>query len=340
MAVQLKQAAVVGSYLIKQKLKGRKKFPITLMLEPLFRCNLACVGCGKIQHPVEVLRKHLTPEECFRAVDEYGAPVVAIPGGEPLLHPQIDAIVEGLVARKKFVYLCTNAIRLEASLDKFKPSPYLTFSIHLDGLEAEHDHAVDRKGIFEVAVSAIKAAKARGFRVTTNTTIFDGAEPARVQEFFDFVTTLGTDGMMISPGYRYEKAPDQDHFLAREQTKALFREIFAPWRAGKKKSWNFNHNPLFIDFLVGEKDYECTPWGMPSYSLFGWQKPCYLLGEGYYDTYAELIEKTDWSQYGRKSGNPKCTDCMVHCGYEPTAAEDSMRPQNMLRSLAAVFSKS
>jgi hopanoid biosynthesis associated radical SAM protein HpnH len=339
MAVSLKQAAAVGTYLLKQKLAGRKRFPITLMLEPLFRCNLACSGCGKIQHPVEILRKHLTPEECFRAADECGAPIVAIPGGEPLLHPQIDEIVAGLVARKKFVYLCTNAIRLEQSLDKFMPSPYLTFSIHLDGLEEEHDHAVDRKGIFKIAVDAIKAAKARGFRVTTNTTIFEGAAPARVQEFFDFVGTLGTDGMMVSPGYRYEKAPDQDHFLAREQTKALFREIFAPLRAGTKK-WNFNHNPLFLDFLTGEKDYECTPWGMPSYSLFGWQKPCYLLGEGYYDTYAELIEKTDWSQYGHKSGNPSCADCMVHCGYEPTAAEDSMRPQNMIRSFASVFSRS
>jgi hopanoid biosynthesis associated radical SAM protein HpnH len=339
MAVTLKQAAAVGTYLIKQKLTGRKRFPITLMLEPLFRCNLACSGCGKIQHPVEILRKHLTPEECFKAADECGAPIVAIPGGEPLLHPQIDEIVAGLVARKKFVYLCTNAIRLEQSLDKFTPSPYLTFSIHLDGLEEEHDHAVDRKGIFKIAVDAIKAAKARGFRVTTNTTIFEGASPARVQEFFDFVGTLGTDGMMVSPGYRYEKAPDQDHFLAREQTKALFREIFAPLRAGTKK-WNFNHNPLFLDFLTGERDYECTPWGMPSYSLFGWQKPCYLLGEGYYDTYAELIEKTDWSKYGHKSGNPSCADCMVHCGYEPTAAEDSMRPQNVIRSFASVFSRS
>ncbi|HMD02026.1 MAG TPA: adenosyl-hopene transferase HpnH [Candidatus Baltobacteraceae bacterium] len=331
----LKQAAVVGQYLISQKLKGRKRFPITLMLEPLFRCNLACVGCGKIQHPVEILRRHLSPEECFAAADECGAPIVAIPGGEPLLHPQIGEIVEGLVARKKFVYLCTNAIRLEASLDKFKPSSYLTFSIHLDGLEEEHDHAVDRKGIFQIAVDAIKAAKARGFRVTTNTTVFEGTPPERVQEFFDYVTALGTDGMMVSPGYRYEKAPDQDHFLAREQTKALFREILAPWKDGRKK-WNFNASPLFLDFLMGEKDYECTPWGMPSYSLFGWQKPCYLLGEGYYPTYKELIEKTDWSQYGHKSGNPKCADCMVHCGYEPTAAEDAMNPANMMRSLASV----
>ncbi|HTV74511.1 MAG TPA: adenosyl-hopene transferase HpnH [Candidatus Acidoferrales bacterium] len=336
MAVTLKQAAVVGAYVIKQKLKKRKRFPITLMLEPLFRCNLACVGCGKIQHPVEVLRKHLSPEECFAAVEECGAPIVAIPGGEPLLHPQIDEIVNGLVARKKFVYLCTNAIRLEQNLHKFTPSPYFSFSIHLDGLRETHDHAVDRAGIFDIAVQAIKAAKARGFRVTTNTTIFQGADPQEMQRFFDFLSTLGVDGMMISPGYPYEKAPDQEHFLQRQQTKALFREILAPYYAGKKKTWNFNASPLFLDFLIGEKEYECTPWGMPSYSLFGWQKPCYLLGEGYASSYKELIEETKWEQYGHSSGNPKCTDCMVHCGYEPTAAEDAMRPGNMLRALRSV----
>ncbi|MGP6159089.1 MAG: adenosyl-hopene transferase HpnH [Vulcanimicrobiaceae bacterium] len=338
MAVTLKQAAVVGTYLLEQKLKGRKKFALTLMLEPLFRCNLACVGCGKIQHPTEVLRRHLTPEQCFKAAEECGAPIVAIPGGEPLLHPRIDEIAKGLVERKKFVYLCTNGIRLEQSLDKFEPSDYFSFSVHLDGLAEEHDHYVDRQGIFDVAVKAIKAAKARGFRVTTNTTVFDGAPAERVQAFFDFATELGVDGMMISPGYRYEKAPDQNHFLAREQTKALFREILAPYKAGTKK-WNFNASPLFLDFLMGEKDYECTPWGMPSYSLFGWQKPCYLLGEGYYETYAELIEKTDWSQYGRASGNPKCADCMVHCGYEPTAAEDAMKLHNIVRSVASVFGR-
>jgi hopanoid biosynthesis associated radical SAM protein HpnH len=319
MAISLQQAFGVGSYLIGQRLRGKKRFPLVLMLEPLFRCNLACGGCGKIQHPVEILRKHLTPEECFRAADECGAPVVAIPGGEPLLHPQIDEIVRGLVARKKFVYLCTNAIRLEASLDKFKPSSYFSFSVHLDGLRSEHDKAVDRGGIFDVAVKAIKAAKARGFRVTTNTTIFQGADPKRVQEFFDFATNeLKVDGMMISPGYPYEKAPDQEHFLQREQTKALFREIM---------------------LLVGDKDYDCTPWGMPSYSLFGWQKPCYLLGEGYAKTWQEYLDTTDWSQYGQKSGNPKCTDCMVHSGYEMTAALDAMRPQNIVASLKSVLSK-
>ena len=335
MAVQLQQAASVAKYLIGQRLRGHNRFPLVLMLEPLFRCNLACPGCGKIQHPKEILKQHLSPEECFRAVDECGAPVVSIPGGEPLLHPQITEIVDGLVTRKKFIYLCTNAILLEKNLDRFQPSPYLTFSVHLDGLKEHHDKCVDRKGVFDTAIKAIKAAKERGFRVTTNTTVFDGVDPEEMQEFFDFLDDLGTDGMMISPGYSYEWAPDQDHFLKREQTRALFRQILSPWRLGQKK-WNFNHNPLFLDFLIGEKDYECTPWGSPSYSVLGWQKPCYLLNEGHYETFHELMEDTNWEDYGRASGNPKCADCMVHCGYEPTAALDAMRPQNMWRSLTSV----
>ncbi len=337
MAIQLQQAISVGSYLVRQRLSGRKKFPLVLMLEPLFRCNLACTGCGKIQHPVEILKQNLTPEQCFAAAEECGAPVVSIPGGEPLLHPQIDEIVRGLVARKKFVYLCTNGILLEKSLAKFQPSPYFSFSVHLDGMREWHDKCVDRKGIFDTAVSAIKAAKAKGFRVTTNTTIFEGADVGEMQRFFDFLSSdLKVDGMMISPGYGYEWAPDQDHFLKREQTKALFREILAPFKAGKK-SWVFNHNPLFLDFLTGDKDYECTPWGSPSYSVLGWQKPCYLLNEGHYETFKELLDNTDWDRYGRKSGNPECADCMVHCGYEPTAAVDAMQPSNIGRSLGAVF---
>jgi hopanoid biosynthesis associated radical SAM protein HpnH len=337
MAVSLKQALVVGSYIVAQRLKGRKRFPLVLMLEPLFRCNLACQGCGKIQHPTEILKQNLSPEACFAAVEECGVPVVSIPGGEPLLHPQIDEIVRGLIARKKFIYLCTNAILLEKSLDKFEPSPYLTFSVHLDGLREEHDRCVDREGIFDKAIAAIKVAKAKGFRVTTNTTVFQGAKPAEVQQFFDFLQTLGIDGMMISPGYSYEWAPDQDHFLQREQTRALFRDILAPWRTGQKP-WNFNHNPLFLDFLMGDRDYECTPWGSPSYSVLGWQKPCYLLNEGYYQSFQELLDQTDWDNYGHTSGNPKCADCMVHCGYEPTAAIDALKPANMGRAMSSLLS--
>lgn len=336
MAVTLKQAIAVGKYLITQRLSGHKRFPLVLMLEPLFRCNLACSGCGKIQHPAEILKQHLSPQECFAAVEECGAPVVAIPGGEPLLHPQIGEIVQGLVERRKFIYLCTNGLLLEKSLDKFQPSDYLTFNVHLDGLREQHDRSVDRQGVFDKAVQAIRAAKAKGFQVVTNTTIFEGAQPQEMQEFFDFVSTLRVDGMTISPGYSYGWAPDQDHFLKRDQTQALFRQILAPYRAGQKQ-WNFNHNPLFLDFLVGERDYECTPWGSPSYSVLGWQKPCYLLNEGYYQTFRELLESTDWSQYGRASGNPKCADCMVHCGYEPTAALDAMQPANLARSVGSLF---
>ena len=337
MAVSLKQALVVGSYIVSQRLQGKKRFPLVLMLEPLFRCNLACQGCGKIQHPTEILKQNLSPEDCFRAVEECGAPVVSIPGGEPLLHPQIDQIVSGLVARKKFVYLCTNAILLEKSLDKFKPSPYLTFSIHLDGPREHHDKCVDRQGIFDKAIAGIKAAKAKGFRVTTNTTVFDGSNVAEMQGFFDYLQTLNLDGMMISPGYSYEWAPDQEHFLKRDQTRALFRELLEPWRSGKK-SWSFNHNPLFLDFLMGDKDYDCTPWGSPSYSVLGWQKPCYLLNEGYYQSFQELLEETEWENYGPKSNNPQCQDCMVHCGYEPTAALDALKPANMGRAMGSLIS--
>ncbi len=336
MAISWLQALEVGKYLVSQRLRGRKRFPLVLMLEPLFRCNLACPGCGKIQHPKEILKQNLSPEECFAAVEECGAPVVSIPGGEPLLHPQIDVIVRGLVERKKFVYLCTNGILLEKNLHKFTPSPYLSFSVHLDGPKELHDQCVDRQGVFDIAISAIRAAKARGFRVTTNTTIFEGTEPQEIQALFDYLTDLGVDGMMISPGYSYEWAPDQDHFLQREQTRALFREILAPFKAGRK-AWQFNHNPLFLDFLIGEQDYECTPWGSPSYSVLGWQKPCYLLNEGHYRTFQELLDKTDWSQYGHRSGNPKCRDCMVHCGYEPTAAVAAMEPNNIGRSLGTLL---
>jgi len=339
MAIALKQAFAVGSYVVKQRLQGKKRYPLVLMLEPLFRCNLACSGCGKIQHPVEVLRNHLTPEQCFKAAEECGAPVVAIPGGEPLLHPQIKEIVEGLIERKKFIYLCTNALRLEQSLDKFTPSDYFGFNIHLDGPRDVHDQAVARPGTYDIAIKAIKAAKARGFRVYTNTTIFEGGKAEDFHEFFDYVTNeLKVDGMQISPGYRYEKAPDQDHFLAVEETRQLFRQILAPYRAGKKK-WEFNASPFFLDFLTGEKEYDCTPWGMPSYSLFGWQKPCYLLGEGYAQSYAELLATTEWEKYGHKSGNPKCTDCMVHSGFEATAAADMMRPQNLLNSVRSVLAR-
>jgi hopanoid biosynthesis associated radical SAM protein HpnH len=315
MGVPLSQMWTVASYVLRQKFAGRKRYPLVLMLEPLFRCNLACAGCGKIQFPADVLRRHLTPEQCFAAADECGAPIVSIPGGEPLMHPQIDEIVAGLVKRKKYIYLCTNALKLKDALPKFKPSKYLAFSVHMDGPREEHDHAVCREGVYDIAVEAIRAARAKGFRVTTNSTLFDGANPERMRGFFDDMMQLGVEGMMVSPGYSYEKAPDQEHFLGRRQTMNLFRRLLdqAPRR------WKFNQTPLFLEFLQGKFDLECTPWGSPTYNLFGWQKPCYLLGEGYAKTFRELMETTEWDAYGHASGNPSCQDCMVHCGYEPSA---------------------
>ncbi|MGE3317438.1 MAG: adenosyl-hopene transferase HpnH, partial [Planctomycetaceae bacterium] len=307
------------TYVLGKKLRGVERYPLVLMLEPLFRCNLACAGCGKIQYPADVLRKNLSPEDCFRAVDECGAPMVSIPGGEPLLHPEIDQIVDGLVERKKYIYLCTNAILLEKHLHRFQPSKYLTFSVHIDGPREEHDIAVCREGVYEVAVSGIRAAVKAGFRVTTNTTVFNNADPERLRTMFDELTELGVEGMMLSPGYPYEKAPDQEHFLHRDQTVELFRETMAK----PKRAWKFNQSPLFLEFLKGNWDLECTPWGNPTYNIFGWQKPCYLLQEGYVQSFQELLDTTEWNAYGKSSGNPKCTDCMVHCGYEPTAVSET-----------------
>lgn len=319
MAVPISQVWTVTSYVLKQKLLGRRRYPLVLMLEPLFRCNLACAGCGKIQYPDHILNKRLTPEECWAAAEECGAPMVSIPGGEPLIHTEIDKIVEGLVARKKYVYLCTNALLLKRKIDLFKPSPYLSFSIHMDGLKEEHDVAVCRDGTYEVAVEAIREAVHRGFRVTTNTTLFEGADPERVREFFDEMMALRVEGLMVSPGYSYDKAPDQQSFLKRERTTQLFSKILER----RKKSWRFNLSPNFIEFLQGNVDYDCTPWGNPTYNIFGWQKPCYLLQDGYCKTFQELMETTEWQNYGHASGNTKCQDCMVHCGFEPTSVDDT-----------------
>ncbi|HEU4501644.1 MAG TPA: adenosyl-hopene transferase HpnH [Nitrospira sp.] len=318
MAVPLSQMYTVASYVLTQKFKGVKRYPLVLMLEPLFRCNLACAGCGKIQYPDHVLDKRLTPEQCWAAAQECGAPIVSIPGGEPLIHPDMAKIVKGLVAQKRYVYLCTNAILLERKLDEYQPSKYLTFSIHMDGLKDEHDLAVCRDGVYEVAVRAIRAALKRGHRVTTNTTLFDDANPERVRAFFDEMMALGVEGMMISPGYSYQKAPDQQHFLKRARTRELFSKILRK----PKRGWQFNQSPLFLDFLMGRRDYQCTPWGNPTYNVFGWQKPCYLLQEGYAKTFRELIETTPWQDYGTNK-NEKCADCMVHCGYEASAVEDT-----------------
>jgi hopanoid biosynthesis associated radical SAM protein HpnH len=316
MAVPFLKEIRIGAYLLKQKLLGRKHYPLVLMLEPLFRCNLACAGCGKIDYPAPILNRRLTVQECLDAVDECGAPMVAIPGGEPLIHKEIGEIVKGIVARKKFVSLCTNALLLEKKLDLFEPSPYLFFSVHLDGLKEHHDKSVCQTGVFDKAVSAIKAAKAKGFAVNVNATIFDGHAAEDIAAFLDFCKELGV-GVSISPGYAYERAPDQQHFLARRKTKELFRKVFA---LGKGKKWTLAHSSLFLDFLAGNQTYQCSPLGMPTRNVFGWQKPCYLLGEGFVKTYKELMETTDWDAYGTGKYE-KCANCMAHCGYEPTAAD-------------------
>ncbi|MEQ8710911.1 MAG: adenosyl-hopene transferase HpnH [Rhodospirillales bacterium] len=321
MAVPLIQQARVGAYVLKNRITGQKKYPLVLMLEPLFRCNLACPGCGKIDYPDEILNRRLSVKECLDAVDECGAPIVSIPGGEPLLHREIVEVVEGIVARKKFVYLCTNALLLKKKIDQFKPSPYLTFSIHLDGDREHHDKAVDQEGVFDKALEAIKIARDRGFRVNINCTLFDGADVNAMAKFFSFVCDdLGVEGITISPGYAYERAPDQEHFLTREKTKNLFRDLF---RMGKGKGWRFSQSSLFLDFLAGNQSYECTPWGNPTRNVFGWQRPCYLLNEGYVPSFRELMDETDWETYG--TGNyEKCANCMVHCGYEATAVNHTI----------------
>ncbi len=319
MAVPVSQMWTVAVYVLGQKIRRRRRYPLVLMLEPLFRCNLACAGCGKIQYPAHILRKHLSVDECLRAVDECPAPMVSIPGGEPLLYPHIGELVQELVKRRKYIYLCTNAILLKEKLDQgvFKPSKYLSFSVHMDGQQEHHDFAVCREGVYESAADAIRTAVEMGFRVTTNTTLFDGADPNSVRAFFDEMMHLGVEGMMVSPGYAYEKAPDQQSFLKHKQTNELFEMILS----NRTKRWKFNQSPLFLEFLMGKRDYECTPWGNPTYNTFGWQKPCYLLQEGYADTFDELLNDTEWENYGRASGNPKCQQCMVHCGYEPTAVD-------------------
>ena len=321
MAIPLLQKLKIGAYVVRQHLSGRKRYPLVLMLEPLFRCNLACAGCGKIDYPDKILNQRLSVAQCLEAVDECGAPVVSIAGGEPLIHSELPQIVEGIIARKKFVYVCTNALLMEKKLSKFKPNPYFVWSIHLDGDRDMHDQSVCEEGVYDKAVAAIAKAKALGFRISMNCTLFDNANPDRVAKFFDSVKGLGIDGITVSPGYAYERAPDQEHFLNRARTKQLFRDIF---RKGKDtKNWSFNQSSLFLDFLAGNQQYHCTPWGNPTRNVFGWQKPCYLLGEGYVGTFKELMEGTDWDSYG--TGNyEKCADCMVHCGYEATAVIDSV----------------
>jgi len=321
MPIPIRQNMRVASHLLRQKVKGNKHFPFIVEIEPLFACNLACPGCGKIQHPTDILRRRLSVDDVVGAVEECGTPMVSIAGGEPLLHPEIDRMVAELVRRKVYVYLCTNAVLLQRKIDRFTPSRYFSWVIHVDGLRERHDAAVDRVGVFDEAVAAIRDAKARGFRVTTNSTFFSTDSPKTVREVLNFLNDdLGVDAMMISPAYAYQKAPDQEHFLGVQQTTRLFREVFGE---GQRKRWRLNHSPLFLDFLEGKTEFGCTAWGIPSYSVLGWQRPCYLMADGYAQSYRELVDTTDWDAYGR-GRDPRCANCMAHCGYEPTAVLATM----------------
>ena len=332
MSIPFIQQLRVGAYILKNKILGVEKYPLVLMLEPLFRCNLACAGCGKIDYPKEILNQRMSVKECIDSVEECGAPIVSIPGGEPLIHKEMPEIVHELVKRKKFVYLCTNALLMEKKINDYTPSSYFTWSVHLDGLKDEHDKAVCQEGVFDRCVTAIKKAKSLGFRCNVNCTIFNYAEQKRMEEFLDYVTNdLKVDGITISPGFAYERAPDQEHFIKRSTTKNFFRRLF---RAKNFKKWDFSHSGLYLDFLAGNQSYKCTPWGNPTKNIFGWQKPCYLLGEGYVDSFKELMDGTEWDKYG--TGNyEKCTDCMTHCGYEGTAIEDMY--DNPLKALKKKF---
>ena len=329
MSIPLTVVARVGAYIAKQHLSGVKRYPLVLMLEPLFRCNLACAGCGKIDYPDEILNQRLSYDQCMEAIDECGAPVVSIAGGEPLLHKDMPKIVQGFVARKKFVILCTNALLLTKKIDQYKPDPMFTWSIHLDGDKVMHDKSVCQDGVYEIAVKAIKLAKSKGFQVNINCTLFQGAVGERVAAFLDEMKKVGVDGVTISPGYAYERAPDQDHFLNRTKTKELFRDILSRGRGGK--AWSFTQSTMFLDFLAGNQAYHCTPWGNPTRTVFGWQRPCYLVGEGYAKTFKELMADTAWDDYG--VGNyEKCADCMVHSGFEASAVMATVK--NPLKALS------
>ncbi|MFI4941045.1 MAG: adenosyl-hopene transferase HpnH [Burkholderiales bacterium] len=321
MSIPFLQKALIGAYIVRKHITGQKRYPLALMLEPLFRCNLACSGCGKIDYPDDILNQRLSLKECLDSVDECNAPVVSIAGGEPLLHKEMPEIVRGIIARRKFVYLCTNALLMEKKLDDYQPSPFFIWSVHLDGDQQMHDRSVCQEGVYARAVEAIRLAKQRGFRVNINCTLFNDAQPENVAKFFDSVKGLGIDGITVSPGYAYERAPDQQHFLNRSKTRQLFRDILKLGDGGRK--WAFSQSALFLDFLAGNQTYHCTPWGNPARTVFGWQRPCYLLGEGYAKTFKALMEETDWDAYG--TGNyEKCADCMVHSGYEATAVMDTV----------------
>ncbi len=319
-------------YLASNRIHRRKRFPMVLMLEPLFRCNLTCSGCGRIREYRDVVDRTLTVEECLASVDEAGAPVVSLTGGEPLIHPEIEGIVKGILSRKRFLHLCTNGVLLERSLEKFRPNPYMCFVVHLDGLASTHDGIAGRSGVFDTAVAGIRAAKKAGFKVRTNTTIYKGTNNAEVGELFALLAAAGVDGIMISPGFSYE-AVDNDLFLSRGEFAGSFKPIY-----DMRHRFPFYNTPVYLDFLAGKRTLSCMSWSTPTRNTRGWKSPCYLITDGHYETFSEMMEKTPWERYG-VGKDPRCANCMVHCGFEASALKAlERRPSDIFKLIRWNFS--
>jgi hopanoid biosynthesis associated radical SAM protein HpnH len=291
-----------------------KRFPLVLMLEPLHACNLTCTGCGRIREYETTITEMLSLEQCLNAVDECGAPVVSICGGEPMLYPKLPELVSRTIARGKHIYLCTNGMFLRKKLSDYTPHTSFFFNVHLDGLEKTHDICVEKEGVFREAIEGIKAAKAAGFKVCTNTTVYRETDMAEIAELFEYLKPFDLDGHMISPGYAYSAVNDREIFLTREDIHEKFRDIDRI-----ANQYTLNSTPVYLDFLKGERDLPCTAWGNPTYNVKGWKGPCYLITDAHYKTFEELMTKTDWESYGQ-GNDPRCEHCMVHCGYEPSAA--------------------
>jgi hopanoid biosynthesis associated radical SAM protein HpnH len=306
----------VTKHMIKSKLKGRKRFPLVLMLEPLHTCNLACDGCGRIREYKETIRDQMSLEDCFKAIDSCDAPIVSVCGGEPLIYPHIVELVNGIVERKRHLYLCTNAIGLEKFLPRFPKSPYFTINVSMDGLEQTHDMTRGRKGLYKIDMASIKAAKAQGFRVVTNTTVYKETQMDEIEGLCEELKAAGTDGMLIAPGYAYQAIQD-DIFLDRQGIYEKFRRL-----SGWSKRFRFMNTPLYLEFLRGERHFDCTPWGNPTVNPKGWKGPCYLITDTHYQSYDELMAKTDWEKYERRD-DPRCANCMMHCSVEPTVMRES-----------------
>ena len=307
----LELALRTGWYIVKNRVMGRKRFPLVTMLEPLEKCNLACEGCGRIREYERVLDRTLSVEHCLAAVEESGAPIVSIAGGEPSLHPQIDDIVKGIIEKKRFVFMCTNALLMERMMKKIPPSKYFCFVVHMDGMEEAHDKSVYRKGVFQIAIRGIRKALDEGYRVTTNTTVFNGVDEEDIVTMFKMLTEMGIEGCMVSPGYQFDTVPNQNLFISRQNARKVFRNILDPAR-----NIRFYNNPLYLDFLRGDREYDCTAWSNPTYTVLGWREPCYLLGDRHTQDINDLFSEEMWSERYGVGNDSRCDNCLMHCGFE------------------------